>query len=137
MLCLAPFFFFLDRVCPAPSCSLFIICLIITTTFLPLIYKHAERVCFVFWFYFIWSYLFVSLFGQPPTLLMDTKTIVRVLSIDEHKHRIQVRDKKQKRKKKKEKKTSHDQIDRERKERRKRKSQREKVRDSYPCKCIS
>ena len=67
-------------------------------TFLPLIYKQTEMVWFVFYSYFIWSYLFVGLIGQPPTLLIDINTIVRLLSMDEHKHRIQVRDKKKKKK---------------------------------------
>ena len=75
-------------------------------TFLPLIYKQTEMVCFVFYSYFIWSYLFVGLIGQPPTLLIDINTIVRLLSMDEHKQRIQVRYKKKKKKK-----ISHDQIE--------------------------
>ena len=41
---------------------------------------------------------------------MGMNTIVRLLSVDEQEHKIQVRDKKKK------KKISHDQIDRERKE---------------------
>ena len=49
----------------------------------------TEMICFVFYFYFIWSYLFVGLIGQPPNLLID---------MNEHKHRIQVRDKKKKKK---------------------------------------
>ena len=74
----------------APSSFFFFLTNLSNTflTFLLLIYKQAERVCFVFYSYFIWSYLFVGLFGQPPPLLMDTNTIVRLLFIDEHKHRI-------------------------------------------------
>ena len=87
----APFFFFFWLTLSSTF---------LTLTFLPLIYKQTEMVCFVFYSYFIWSYLFVGLIGQPPNLLID---------MNEHKHRIQVRDKKQKRKKKKEKKRKKNQ----------------------------
>ena len=59
-------------------------------------HDQIEMDCFVFYSYFIWFYPFVGLFGQPPTLLIDINTIIRLLSMDGHKHRNQVRDKKKK-----------------------------------------